>query len=78
MRANYAGEAAGAPLSVVFEQTLTATIAREAGTYLLLFEGRRIRGGSSEILLSPGFIEFENLLRVLIHAGNATGRSAPT
>src|SRR2546423_13487630 len=37
--------------------------------YLLLFEGRRIRGASSEIVLSKGFQEFDGLLRVLIHRG---------
>lgn len=41
--------------------------------YLLLFEGRRIRGGSSEIVLSKGFMEFANLLRVLIHRGKRDG-----
>jgi len=41
--------------------------------YLLLFEGRRIRGNSSEIFLSKGFIEFENLLRILIHRGKKDG-----
>ena len=37
--------------------------------YLLLFEGRRIRGASSEINLSSGFREFEHLLGVLIGRG---------
>ena len=41
--------------------------------YLLLFEGRRIRGASSEIILSKGFIEFDNLLHVLIHRGKRDG-----
>ncbi len=41
--------------------------------YLLLFEGRRIRGSSSEIVLSKGFIEFDNLLHVLIHRGKRDG-----
>ena len=41
--------------------------------YLLLFEGRRMRGGSSEIILSKGFIEFDNLLHVLIHRGKRDG-----
>jgi AcrR family transcriptional regulator len=41
--------------------------------YLLLFEGRRIRGGGTEIFLSKGFIEFENLLRVLINRGKRDG-----
>jgi AcrR family transcriptional regulator len=41
--------------------------------YLLLFEGRRIRGASSEIILSKGFIEFDTLLHVLIHRGKRDG-----
>ena len=45
--------------------------------YLLLFEGRRIRGGSSEILLSKGFSDFENLLRVMIKRGKRDGTLRP-
>lgn len=45
--------------------------------YLLLFEGRRIRGGGTEIFLSKGFLEFENLLRVLIHRGKRDGTFRP-
>jgi AcrR family transcriptional regulator len=41
--------------------------------YLLLFEGRRIRGATSEIILSKGFVEFDNLLHVLIHRGKRDG-----
>lgn len=41
--------------------------------YLLLFEGRRIRGGSYEILLSKGFVDFESLLLVLIRRGKKDG-----
>jgi AcrR family transcriptional regulator len=41
--------------------------------YLLLFEGRRIRGASSEIILSKGFMEFDSLLHVLIHRGKRDG-----
>jgi AcrR family transcriptional regulator len=41
--------------------------------YLMLFEGRRVRGNSSDIVLSRGFLEFENLLRVLIHRGKRDG-----
>jgi AcrR family transcriptional regulator len=45
-------------------ETVTDAFGHDADlAYLLLFEGRRIRGGSSEILLSKGFIDFENLLR---------------
>jgi AcrR family transcriptional regulator len=45
--------------------------------YLLLFEGRRIRGSTYEILLSKGFIEFENLLVVLIRRGKRDGTFTP-
>src|ERR1043166_4362791 len=45
--------------------------------YLLLFEGRRIRGSTYEILLSKGFIEFENLLLVLIRRGKRDGTFTP-
>lgn len=45
--------------------------------YLLLFEGRRIRGGGTEIFLSKGFLEFENLIRVLIHRGKRDGTFRP-
>ena len=41
--------------------------------HLLLFEGRRIRGGTQEVRVSKGFLEFENLLRVLIHRGKRDG-----
>src|SRR5258708_4217009 len=45
--------------------------------YLLLFEGRRIRGAGSEIILSKGFLDFENLIRVLIHRGKRDGTFRP-
>jgi AcrR family transcriptional regulator len=41
--------------------------------YLLLFEGRRVRAGSSEIVLSKGFREFEHLLCLLIGRGKRDG-----
>ena len=41
--------------------------------YILLFEGRRIRGSSSEIALSSGFREFDKLLHVLIGRGKRDG-----
>jgi len=41
--------------------------------YLLLFEGRRVRAGSSEIVLSKGFLEFEHLLCLLIDRGKRDG-----
>lgn len=46
--------------------------------YLLLFEGRRIRGSSSEITLSTGFREFEKLLAVLISRGKRDGTFNPS
>lgn len=55
-------------------ETVTDAFGRDADlAYLLLFEGRRIRGATSEIFLSKGFIEFEHLLRVLIHRGKRDG-----
>ena len=45
--------------------------------YLMLFEGRRVRGGGSEIVLSQGFLEFENLIRVLINRGKRDGTFRP-
>jgi len=44
--------------------------------YILLFEGRRVRGSSSEIALSSGFREFDNLLRVLVARGKRDGTFA--
>ena len=55
-------------------ETITDAFGRDpALAYLLLFEGRRIRGASSEILLSKGFVEFDSLLHVLIHRGKRDG-----
>ena len=55
-------------------ETVTRDFIRDPDlAHLLLFEGRRIRGVGSEIHLSKGFIEFENLLRVLIHRGKRDG-----
>lgn len=55
-------------------ETVSDTFGRDADlAFLLLFEGRRLRGSTSEILLSKGFIEFDNLLRVLIHRGKRDG-----
>jgi AcrR family transcriptional regulator len=41
--------------------------------FLLLLEGRRVRGESSEIVLSQGFIEFANLIRLLVQRGKKDG-----
>jgi AcrR family transcriptional regulator len=55
-------------------ECITEAFGKDAAlAYLLLFEGRRIRGASSEIILSKGFMEFDNLLHVLIHRGKRDG-----
>ena len=59
-------------------ETVIAAFGRDPElAHLLLFEGRRIRGASSEVLLSKGFLDFENLLRVLIHRGKKDGSFHP-
>jgi len=60
-------------LAGVLERITEAFGKDPALAYLLLFEGRRVRGGSSEIILSKGFVEFDNLLHVLIHRGKRDG-----
>jgi AcrR family transcriptional regulator len=55
-------------------ETVTEAFGRDpALAYLLLFEGRRIRGAASEIILSKGFVEFDHLLHVLIGRGKRDG-----
>ncbi|MEK6371607.1 MAG: TetR/AcrR family transcriptional regulator [Acidobacteriota bacterium] len=55
-------------------ECVTEAFGRDSAlAYLLLFEGRRIRGATSEIILSKGFVEFDNLLHVLIHRGKRDG-----
>jgi AcrR family transcriptional regulator len=54
--------------------TVTDVLGRDHDlAYLLLFEGRRLRGGSPEIFLSQGFVDFQNLLRLLINRGKRDG-----
>lgn len=55
-------------------ECITEAFGRDpALAYLMLFEGRRIRGATSEVILSKGFVEFDNLLHVLIHRGKRDG-----
>ena len=55
-------------------ETVTDGFGRDPDlAFLLLFEGRRVRGESSEIVLSQGFIEFANLIRLLIQRGKKDG-----
>jgi AcrR family transcriptional regulator len=56
-------------LTSVLECVIGAFSKDHEAAYLLMFEGRRIRGSSSEILLSTGFKKFETLLAVLISRG---------
>lgn len=41
--------------------------------FLFLFEGRRMRGGSHEVLLSKGFVQFNQVLSMLIERGREDG-----
>lgn len=41
--------------------------------FLFLFEGRRMRGGSHEVLLSKGFVQFSQVLHMLIERGRDDG-----
>ncbi len=55
-------------------ETVTDAFGRDPDlAFLLLFEGRRVRGESSEIILSQGFIDFANLIRLLIQRGKKDG-----
>lgn len=56
-------------LTSVLESIITAFSNDHEAAYLLLFEGRRIRSASTEIILSRGFQEFEKLLGILIARG---------
>lgn len=41
--------------------------------FLFLFEGRRMRGGSHEVLLSKGFVQFLQVMDMLIERGRDDG-----
>lgn len=41
--------------------------------FLFLFEGRRMRGGSHEVLLSKGFVQFLEVVNLLIEKGRQDG-----
>jgi AcrR family transcriptional regulator len=41
--------------------------------FLFLFEGRRMRGGSHEVLLSKGFVQFNQVIGMLIERGRQDG-----
>lgn len=41
--------------------------------FLLLFEGRRVRGHGSEITLSKGFVDFQQLIGSIIQRGRSDG-----
>jgi len=63
-------------LTSVLESVIDAFSKDHDTAYLLLFEGRRVRSSSSEIALSSGFHEFDNLMRVLITRGKRDGTFA--
>jgi AcrR family transcriptional regulator len=60
-------------LTSALESVIDAFSKDHDTAYLLLFEGRRVRSSSSEIALSTGFHEFDNLMRVLIARGKRDG-----
>src|SRR5688572_30422268 len=41
--------------------------------FLFLFEGRRMRGGTHEVLLSKGFVQFNQVVGMLIERGRQDG-----
>jgi len=45
--------------------------------FLLLFEGRRLRGPEHEIVLSKGYLQFAELVRALIRRGQQDGSFSP-
>ena len=53
---------------------LIDTFSRDHDTaFLFLFEGRRMRGGGHEVLLSKGFLQFVELIDTLIRRGREDG-----
>lgn len=58
---------------LVVETVIQAFSADHDLAFLLLIEGRRIRSGTFEIILSKGFTDFEELLRLLIRRGKRDG-----
>ncbi len=59
-------------------QRVTEVFGRDPDlAHLLLFEGRRVRAETSQIQLSKGFVDFENLIRLLIVRGKKDGTFRP-
>ena len=55
-------------------QLMTEAFGRDHDiAFLFLFEGRRIRGNGSEVVLSEGFVRFYELVQTLIARGQADG-----
>lgn len=53
---------------------LIDTFSRDHDTaFLFLFEGRRMRGGGHEVLLSKGFLQFLEVIEALIRRGREDG-----
>ena len=63
-------------LTAVLETMLEAFTADPDTGFLFAFEGRRVRGGTSEIALSKGFVEFQELLRMVVGRGRRDGTFA--
>jgi len=63
-------------LAAVLETMLEAFTADPDTGFLFVFEGRRVRGATSEIALSKGFVEFQELLRMVVGRGRRDGTFA--
>ena len=60
-------------LLAVFDTILAAFRADPDAAFLLLFEGRRVRSHGSEISLSQGFADFQELIGGVIRRGRESG-----
>lgn len=65
-----------AAVSAVLSTVLSTLQKDDDLAALLLFEGRRIRGGDSEVRLSAGFLEFTDVIVRLVKRGQRDGSFA--
>ena len=66
-----------AAVAAVLSAVLAALDRDDDLAAVLLFEGRRIRGGDSEVRLSSGFLEFSDVVLRLVKRGQRDGSFAP-
>ena len=60
----------------VFDTMVESFTADPDAAFLFVFEGRRVRSGT-EIALSKGFVDFQDLLRVVVNRGHRDGTLVP-